>query len=171
MAYCNVRQPNGVLRCELLKGHDDDGSDHGAITHDSDMPDQVVWEFWQSERGRKGQRRAQRQRVNRASGKQLYRQGRLAGIRDERLAMQEVLYEQRLLWWHPGSTGYGSPPPGPHWCQHCLQAKPAEELQLHHYTQRSLGVRATPDDQGDERPEELGLICQGPGSCHDAEHD
>lgn len=163
MATCRSRQPGGVMRCDAEKGHDSRGEDHWA-----DHPDGRV--TWTSRRGEKGTRQVVRSRVNKESAKQAYRRGRLAGIRDERLAQQRDEYELQGDDDCNRCSQY-PPPPGSSWCEHCGKATPPERLQLHHYVQRSLGKRATPEDMGDERPEQLGLICQGPGSCHDAEHD
>lgn len=162
MTECRARQPGGVLRCEAVKGHDRNGADHWAWTGDTKVT-------WPSRRGDRVVGNRARGKVNAVSGKQQYRQGRLAGIRDERLHVMRKAYEGAVPILH--EDGNWRPPAGPSWCQHCHRLTPPERLQLHHYTQRSLGTRATPDSAGTENPEELGLICQGPGSCHDAEHD
>lgn len=152
-AICGARQPQGVLRCELARNHERERlpvDDHGAYDGKGN------WVSWASARAQREDRQQRRGRINRESAKQAYRRGRLDGIRDERLAQQRRA---------SGSAGgYRN------WCEHCLETKATEQLRLHHYVHRSIGRRATPEDMGDEHPEQLALICQGPGSCHDDEH-
>lgn len=172
MADCGARQPGGVLRCEDELGHKGDHVAAGSAGN-------VRWPTSKKERQTFGKQpgRSSGGGLTTRSRPQEYRQGRLAGITDERLFQQRAAYERGERW-AILTDGSKAATNAPFWCQGCGKGYydlgiAKASLALHHVVQRSLGTKATPNngEDHDERPQDLALICQGIGSCHDAEHE
>lgn len=158
MAECGAKPLHGLGSCHLDRGHGGDYHEDGTTLQQ-----------WPTRRGDQKPRRQERERLKTESKKQAYRNGRLDGIRDQRLDDQRHAYLRGDIHWDPTAEVL-TPPPGTNWCERCGEATAPDRLRLHHKVRRSQGVRATPEAQGDERIEDLELICQGPGSCHDDDH-
>jgi hypothetical protein len=116
--------------------------------------------------------RKPRKGLKRSSQAQDYREGRLAGIKAERLFREMVAYASRTPYYPANGVWPKVIPTKPYFCERCQTgtdslAEAHATLDLHHVTQRSLGARATRLTEGDERVEVLDLVCR---PCHEDAH-